>query len=670
MSGKEDAKGAAPSASKSGRFSWNGFSRRNFVKLGAGLAGLATSLTAKRSSGTENPPDSSGVSLSPSAPVEYIVIGSGAGGGPLAVNLAKAGHKVVLFEAGGYNDAEDVSSVPLFLNVVEDPRVKWDYFVRHYADEGLQSQDTKYVPEQKGVLYPRVGSLGGCTVHSAMFTFYPNNSDWDQIAQITGDSSWSAENMRKYFERIEQCNYVPRPSSGEGNPTRHGFDGWLTTEIADPKLYANDDKIRPILLSAIQELGLDESLLDRFFEGKLDPNDWQIDVKNVEGLYNIPLSTRNGHRNGPRQLIQETVAALPNNLIVKTHTLVTRILFDGTTAIGVEYLEGAHLYRADPVASTNGPEPGSRKQMLASREVILAAGAFNSPQILKLSGIGPADELLSHGIKPIVNLPGVGENLQDRYEVGVVTQLPSHFTLTASCNPTNLSADPCYAEWQQGKGIYTSNNIIIGNIWKSAPSRPVPDVIMFFAAGPFHGYYPGFSVDVTTVTDQFTWTILKAHTQNRAGTVKLRSTDPRDTPDITFHYFSEGSDKTGEDLESVVNAIELARRMNKRIGDLSQGELFPGPDYQSRDDIARFVANEAWGHHASCSNKMGPRQDPMAVVDSQFRVHGTKNLRIVDASVFPYIPGYFILTPIYMISEKASDLILASAKAKHSEKVS
>lgn len=625
--------------------------RRQFLQNAALFStGLVTSLAYQRKA----------ISINPSAPVEYIVVGSGAGGGPLAVNLAKAGHKVLLIEAGG-SDGDDLISVPLFSPVVgEDPRVRWDYFVRQYTDEARQRRNTKYVADRGGVLYPRAGTLGGCTVHNLMITIYPNNSDWDAIAEDTGDRSWRADNMRSYFERMEQCQYVERPTNTD-NPTRHGFDGWLTTEVTDPMLFNLDRNMQRILRSAAIETG-SKGVLDAFLRKKLDPNAWAVKLKDTEGFYNIPQTTRRGKRRAPRDLIRETAAALPNNLIVKTNTLVTRVLFRGTTAIGVECLEGTHLYRADPLAPLDGPEPSPRKAIYASREVILAAGAFNSPQILKLSGIGPADELRKHGIKPIINLPGVGENLQDRYEIGVVTQMNSDFTLAQNCTPGEAS-DPCFIEWKQGQGIYTSNAVFGGHIRKSDPARTVPDLFIFGLPVPYQGYYPGWSVPLSKVENQFSWTVLKAHTRNRAGNVKLRSSDPRDTPEINFHYFTEGNDLEGEDLESVINGVEFVRRMNAHIADISK-EVIPGPKVQSRDEIIKFVEAEAWGHHASCTNKIGPKSDPMAVVDSQFCVHGTHNLRVVDASVFPRIPGYFIVTPIYMISEKASDVILASAKSQ------
>jgi len=216
------------------------------------------------------------------------------------------------------------------------------------------------------------------------------------------------------------------------------------------------------------------------------------------------------------------------------------------------------------------------------------------------------------------------------------------------------------------KGPYTGFRQVCGIIRKSETSRRMnrdnPDLFFALALTRGKGYYPGYTTQdlgSPEARHQFTWLVLKAYTRNNAGTVRLRSSDPRDTPIINFHYFEEGTDKKGEDLSSIADGFEFVRRVNARLTkDISNGEVWPGSRVKSRDDIVRFIRDESWGHHASCTCKIGLRSDPMAVVDSRLRVHGVSNLRIVDASVFPRIPGYFILTSIYVISQKASEVIL------------
>jgi choline dehydrogenase len=199
-------------------------------------------------------------------------------------------------------------------------------------------------------------------------------------------------------------------------------------------------------------------------------------------------------------------------------------------------------------------------------------------------------------------------------------------------------------------------------IKKSKPGLPLPDLFLFGLVGKFKGYYPGFSRDLEADHRHFTWGVLKGHTRNTAGTVRLRSADPRDRPEIDFHYFSEASAGGDEDLEAVVEGVVTARRIMAELGAAVKREVLPGPEVQTRQEIARYVRDHAWGHHASCSNKMGPRADPTAVVDQRFRVHGTRGLRVVDASIFPKIPGFFIVSSVYMVAEKASDVILEDAR--------
>jgi len=609
---------------------------------------------------------------------EYVVIGSGAGGGTVAARLAEAGCSVVVLEAGG--DPKKLSGgdpiqravdrlpsdydVPAFHAFAsENDALKWDFFVRHYADLQQQELDPKYRSQYQGkpvngVLYPRAGTLGGCTAHNAMILICPNSSDWDYIADLTKDSSWRPEKMRQYFQRMENCRYRPlqRLLGRLGiNPTRHGWRGWLHTEKAQPMAALLDRKLRDVIIDLLlssSDSNDEVKRLESLFKSVQDPNQWDLVAKNKPGSRFTPLTTRNHARFGTREHLLETRSRHPN-LRIELNALATRILFDeNNRAVGVEYLRGERLYRAH--ASPN-PDAGERRTIYGSKEIIVAGGAFNSPQLLMLSGIGPRDVLEQVGIPVRVDLPGVGRNLQDRYEVAVVNRMsfPAWHVYSGAEFSTQ---DPQYKQWRTcGGGVYATNGSVLCVFRRSPVAQSAPDLFCMALLANFQGYYPGYSQAFAKDLNYLTWIVLKAHTRN-AGDVKLRSSDPRDPPIINFNYFQDGDD---EDMVAVLDGVKFVRRMTSALKNqrLIDEEVAPGESVQTDEQICKFIRDNAWGHHASCTCAIGAREND-GVLTPDFRVHSTYGLRVVDASVFPRIPGFFIVSAIYMIAEKAASVIL------------
>lgn len=557
-----------------------------------------------------------------------------------------------------------------------------------------------------------------------MITIAGPDSDWDDLADFIDDDSWRGEVMRSYFQRLEGNEYLdpprPPPTSYWGRfwdnirwlfgfrpdytAGRHGFSGWLRTSWADVALGIHDWQLVSMLKAAFKQVAHDGierfgAITSHFLHGTgkpaLDPNHSNRQADNPAGLALIPLAVcgqdnpidssippempQRGRRFGPREFLLKTKAEHPQNLVIWTECFVTKVLFkedstgsEAPRAIGVAYCKGSRLYEAHPGRRNT---PGPEDEVLASREVILCGGAFNTPQILMLSGIGERQHLAEHGIKCIADLPGVGRNLHDRYEVTVLSRMRGNFSVVEGATfqlPTDPdNADQVLNNWRTtGTGLYTSNGAIIGILKRSRSDLAQPDLFIFGIPLPFQGYEVGYSdVHKKYPNEQFrrlfTWAILKAHTRNRDGTVRLRSSDPFRRPEINFHYFHEVSAPNGSaddpDLKALADGVKFVRRIAQRTK-FVESEFYPGKEVATEEQVSEWIRREAWGHHACGTCRMGPDRDEGAVLDSRFRVRKVEGLRVVDASIFPKIPGYFIVTNIYVASEKAADTILEDAR--------
>ena len=406
---------------------------------------------------------------------DFVIIGSGAGGGPLAANLALEGYRVLLIEAGG-DKINDNYSVPAFHALAsEDPNTSWEFFAHHYSntetrDPKYQTKDPKY-HESPGIFYPRANALGGCTTHHAMITVYPAESDWNSIADTVDDASWNAGNMRKYFDRIEQAqyrdgsvllnllrppsdvlrgalNYLTGDENGDGAKAPRAA-GWLNINQADPLLLLDDvDGVLKIVEAAFEtawEHGL------RPMPG-LNPNDPSVASRNLEGINVIPISVDTGRE-----------PARANGFFKRKPCCVLSTSKEGKRAGSISRPKLSRRRSSSPKTI-----PPRRRRALHTRRIIvqcaapwdfcgpkgrrdrlsslergdLCGGAFNTPQLLLLSGIGPSADLQSLGIEVRVDSPGVGKNLQDRYEIGVVARAKKPFRLFGPATFNGSEANP------------------------------------------------------------------------------------------------------------------------------------------------------------------------------------------------------------------------------------
>ena len=388
-------------------------------------------------------------------------------------------------------------------------------------------------------------------------------------------------------------------------------------------------------------------------------------------LYQLPLHVdRLRRRSSSQTYLRDTINTLNEDgtqkypLTISTASLATRVLFDRSNTIpratGVSYLHGQALYRAD--RRNNGLQVGQPFNVTATREVIVSGGAFNTPQLLKLSGIGPKDELKNFKITLVKDLPAVGAYLQDNYEAPIHVEAAQSFG-SPFANCTNLApGDPCLREWRDnGTGPYGMGAAPAGMLHRSSVSENSDTDLFHFgaAAALFDGYFPGFSAVQAPGNTSF-WSVVKMQYQNYAGTIRLRSTDPQDTPIINFNYFSEGGDHDLQALsEGVQFVLDVYKNTPAPYGPYKV--ILPDPEV----DLKQAIMNQAYSHHACGSCRIGLGEEN-SCVDGKLRVHGVEGLRVVDASVFPRTPGGFPILPTFLVGAKASDMILQDARTNAS----
>lgn len=482
--------------------------------------------------------------------------------------------------------------------------------------------------------------------------------------------------MRRYFTEFERNTYI---KEGDGASSEgHGFDGWLATSASDPELaYANQTERLAIFNSLATELGHEESeLFDRM---RTDANSADPNRDFQNGLFNFPFhNTPLGNRTNANILLQATLDNPANQLTVQLESLVTKILFDESgdqpRATGVEFMRGKSLYRADPRSgrNSNRTDPRQTERVYARKSVIISGGVFNTPQILKLSGIGPAEELESHGIRTIVDLPGVGARLQDDYEISIAAYASVDLVAPpiddAPACTLGAEGDPCVALWEQGTGPYAVPGSTHG-IHRTSSVSPngERDLVFWNPPDVFRSFFPGYSRPQGDPATTFSFAMVQAQGRNHeGGTVKLRSADPCDVPDIFFNFWAEGAE---DDLQALYEGVEFGRQVlanvAEPVGPFTEFQPCQGLIGTNCTEAATkdFIRRQVYSHHASSSAAIGGDDDPLAVLDSRFRVRGVKGLRVVDGSALPRPPSPFPIIGQFMASYKAAEMLIEDSNA-------
>lgn len=531
---------------------------------------------------------------------DYIVVGAGSAGCVLANRLTASGrHRVLLIEAGG-EDRNLWIHVPIgYAKLFADARHNWLYSSEPEPELGGRS-----------IIQPRGKVMGGSSSINGLLYIRGQAEDFDHWRQL-GNAGWSFDDVLPYFRRSEDQQ--------RGADDLHGVGGPLSvSDVSEPH------PLCEAFITACEQAGF--------------PRTDDFNGASQEGAGYFQLTTRNGRRWSTARGYLKQARKRPN-LMVVSNALTTRVLFEGRRAVGVEYAQN-----------------GAKHVARANAEVILSSGAFNSPQLLQLSGVGPADLLRQHGIAVVADMPGVGADLQDHYQARFNYRCSERITINDMMNSVagRVAAGLKYALFR--KGFLTVGAGYAGGFFKTDPSMETPDVQFHFilfsadAVGQQLHPWPGFLASVCQLRPE------------SRGFVRLKSADPAQAPAIQPRYMTAQADR-----DCMVAGMQLLRRVmsQRAIARYIEEELMPGPKVASDAELLEFArAKGTTVFHPTSTCRMG--SDVKAVVDQRLRVHGFEGLRVADASIMPTVVSGNTNAACVMIGEKASDMILQDASAKAS----
>ena len=532
--------------------------------------------------------------MPPIEAADYIIVGAGSAGCVLADRLSADGtHQVVLLEYGG-SDRSIFIQMPAALAYPMNTK-RWNW--------GYESEPEPHLNNRR-LNCPRGKGLGGSSSINGLVYVRGNALDFERWKEDEGATGWGYADVLPYFKRAE--------GRAEGGNEYRGGDGPLSTSYGPL-----DNPLHQAWLDAAQQAGY---ALTEDYNGYAQ-----------EGFGRMDMTVRDGTRCSAAKAYLYAARKRPNLKVIE-RALVTRILFEGTRAIGVEYERAGQLH-----------------QLRAAREVILSGGPINSVQLLKLSGIGPADELQQHGIKVRADRPGVGANLQDHLEFYFQMACTQPITLYGKANL--LGKAMVGAQWLFGRsGLGASNQFESCGFIRSRAGIKYPDIQYHFF--PMAINYDGSSL---ATEHGFQAHVGPMRSKSR-GTVTLKSADPHDKPKILFNYMSHP-----DDWAEMRACVRLTREIFQQpaFTPFRGREIQPGADIVTDAQIDAFIAEHVESAlHPSCTCKMGSPRDPMAVVDPELRVIGVQGLRVVDSGVMPAITTGNLNAPTIMIGEKGADHIL------------